>query len=106
MADPRSGEQWQEAVDVAQGILAVELAQRLGLITGQSADVARCAEILTRGAERGIRSHPDAVRDWIIEMPADDADRTRLYRVVSAALEMSGHPDLAAVVPFMGAPDA
>lgn len=61
---PVTDEQWQEAVDVAHGLLAIESARRFGLIRGgPQCNVERCEEILTLGLERGTAPSQTAVED-------------------------------------------
>lgn len=103
--DPETPEEWQVAVDAAQGVLAVELARLLGLIEGGAAKPQRCAEVIKRGAEIGITPSDDAVREFVGEI-AQGADRERMYRVVTRAFAMSGSPDLAELVPFLAATEA
>ena len=101
MHDPETPQQWQEAVDAAQGILALEYARLLGLMTNTNEiNVERCAAILTRGAELGVTPAEGAIRDFVCEA-ASEEDRERIYRVVSKALEMTGNPNLAEIVPFL-----
>lgn len=101
MNEPQTPEQWQLAVDAAEGVLAVKLARLLGLIEGGSSeDAVRCADIIHRAAEMGITPGPNAVRDFVGEI-AESEDRERIYRVVKTAIEMSGNPDLSQIVPFL-----
>ncbi len=99
--DPQTPEQWQLAVDAAEGVLAVELCRLLGLIDGGGkADADRCADIIKRGAEQGITPSERAVSDFVVEVCAE-ADHERMLRVVKTAIGMSGTPELAEVVPFL-----
>ena len=53
--DPQTAAEWQDAVDGAAGFRAIEDARMYGLIQGgPKVDIARCDEILERGAARGI----------------------------------------------------
>lgn len=53
--DPKTPEQWQEAVDAAEGLLLIDSARQYGLITGgPKINADRCDEILRRGRERGV----------------------------------------------------
>lgn len=89
------------AVDASQGILALEYARLLGFITnGDEINVERCADILKRGAEQGITPSEGAIREFVGEATSE-ADRERIYRVVRTALQMSGEPNLAEIVPFL-----
>ena len=60
--DPKTPQQWQCAVDAAQGLLYLDSARKYGLVTGGPANIniERCEEILRRGAEMGIWPAPDA----------------------------------------------
>ena len=59
---PQSPEEWQEAVDLAHGFIAIESARAYGLVQGgPRCDVGRCEEILTRGADRGYTPGPKAL---------------------------------------------
>lgn len=61
--DPKTPEEWQEAVDAAQVLLMILSARLYGLITGgPTANVARCEEILRKGRDRGIRPSPNCVQ--------------------------------------------
>jgi len=56
---PRTPAQWQQAVNGAEFFLLVESARQYGLIEGgPGVNADRCAEILRRGAARGIRPLP------------------------------------------------
>jgi hypothetical protein len=53
--DPKTPEEWQEAVDVAAGVRAIADCKMYGLIEGgPEIDIARCDDILARGRRRGI----------------------------------------------------
>jgi hypothetical protein len=55
MIDPETPEQWQEAVNAAEFILAIDSARQYGLIeTDIRPDVERCDDILRRGREKGF----------------------------------------------------
>jgi hypothetical protein len=60
--DPQTRTEWQEAVDCAEGLLALDSARQYGLIAGgPEVNVDRCLEILRAGFERGIKPSEDAV---------------------------------------------
>lgn len=60
--DPKTREEWQEAVDLAEGLLALESARAYGFVAGgPSVDVARCEEVLRRGRDRGFTPHDNAI---------------------------------------------
>lgn len=66
MRDPRTRAEWQEAVDAAHGALCFDSARQYGLVTGgPEIHVARCEEILRRGAGMGVRPGPDAVEKFV-----------------------------------------
>jgi len=53
--NPRTREQWREAVNTAHFLLLLDSARQYGLVTGgPEIDVERCEEILTLGKARGI----------------------------------------------------
>jgi hypothetical protein len=61
MRDPRTREEWQQAVDLADWYLHVHSARAYGLIeTDMKIDVDRCDEILKRGAAAGVTPSMDA----------------------------------------------
>lgn len=78
--DPRTAEEWQEAVDAAAACRAIADCGVYGPIEGgPKIDFARCDEILWRGATRGV--HPSAswkdlvvgfVRAWNGSLDAPD----------------------------------
>jgi len=52
--DPQTPTEWQEAVNLAAAWLRFDAARRYGLITGgQTVDVVRCRELLSRGLANG-----------------------------------------------------
>jgi len=76
--DPRSPDEWQDAVDSADVLLLIDAAQQYGLVTGgPKVNIARCNELLAAGAEGGVfPSAPDRRREalgvWL------HSERTRL----------------------------
>jgi len=60
--DPRTNEEWQEAVDEADFYLHLDASVKYGMVsyTGQI-NVGRCEEILTRGRAVGVTPSPDSV---------------------------------------------
>jgi hypothetical protein len=67
--DPRTPEQWQDAVDAAEGALRLHAARMYGLVKGgPGVDVVRCVEILEAGRARGVTPAPDAVERFIREL--------------------------------------
>ena len=102
-SEPQTPEQWQLAVDAAQGVLATAFIQALGFVEGgPEYNVARCVDVLERASDMGITPSEDAIREWIGET-TNELDTDRVYRVFLKAHEMSGHPDLKTVVPFLTA---
>lgn len=60
--NPKTYEEWQDAVDAAHGALALDSARQYGLVAGgPNVDADRCLEILREGECRGIQSSPDAI---------------------------------------------
>lgn len=70
--DPTTPEEWQEAVDLAHGCLALDSARQFGLITGGPVvDVDRADYILTQGRSRGFTPANDAVERFVQRMQAE-----------------------------------
>lgn len=66
-ADPVHPEEWQEAVDAAKALLALEAARLYGLVTGGPVvNVRRCEEILDQGRTLGYVPSADAVERFIL----------------------------------------
>jgi len=62
----RSHRLWQELVDSAHALLALDSAQQYGLVAGgPKIDHARCQQLLKEGAERRIYPSPDAVEKFL-----------------------------------------
>jgi hypothetical protein len=60
--DPKTLEQWQEAMDMAHFLLSLESARRYGLVKGgPEVNVVRCLEIIQLGREKGMEPRPGAV---------------------------------------------
>lgn len=69
MNEPRTDHEWQDAVDAAKGMLAVDAARTYGLVDGgPPVNVDRCNEILLRGAARGIVPSPTAIEQLAAEV--------------------------------------
>jgi hypothetical protein len=62
---PRNPDEWQEAVDLAEALLAVDSAEQYGLVTGPKVNTERCELILRSGAQLGYRPHADAIDHFI-----------------------------------------
>lgn len=70
LRQPRTPEEWQAAVDAAQGALTLDSARKYGLVTGGPVvNVDRCVELLEAGRKRGIVPSPDAVEKFVAELP-------------------------------------
>ncbi len=62
---PITPEEWQLAVDLAEGAIAVTAARAYGIITGgPDIDCDRCEEILAEGAKRGYLPAPNAIEKF------------------------------------------
>lgn len=69
--DPRTPEQWQEAVDYAKGALALEDARAYGLVTGgPKVYVELARELIRRGAAMGIHPRPEAIEAFVAALRA------------------------------------
>lgn len=65
MREPRTPEEWQTAVDLAEFLLELQSARHYGLVTGgPSADEDRCIKILETGRHLGYRPAPDAIERY------------------------------------------
>lgn len=57
--DPKTSGEWQEAVNAAEFLLALDSCQQYGLIEGgPKVDQERAVELLSRGKRRGFRPLP------------------------------------------------
>ena len=66
--DPVTPTEWQDSVDAAEALLAIDSARRYGLINGGPVVmVERCLKILEMGRTRGFTPAPDAVRRFVKE---------------------------------------
>ena len=66
MKNPKTKEEWQEAVDAANGALALESARMYGLVVGgPEINQARCIEILKRGKKIGILPAKDSIERFV-----------------------------------------
>ncbi len=72
MRIPRTPEEWQEAVDCAEGALALDSARQFGLVKyGPWVNVERCERVLAVAAKRGIVPSKDAVERFAMALIAD-----------------------------------
>ena len=73
MRDPRTPDEWREAVAWAYGLLLLDSAVQYGLVTGgPRPNLERCRAILERGAALGIvltRDEEDAAIAAIVAAP-------------------------------------
>lgn len=59
--EPKTAEEWQDAVDAANYLLCLDAARQFGLVTGgPTINAKRCRELLDRGRERGVIPYSDA----------------------------------------------
>ena len=66
MKDPKTPEEWQEAVNLAETLLLVDSARQYGLITGGPViDINRCEFILRCGRQRGYRPEKRVVDSYV-----------------------------------------
>jgi len=62
MIEPKTEEQWREAVTLAEVLLDIDAARNFGLLTGgPSVNVDRCVEIVRRGRARMLVALSDDV---------------------------------------------
>jgi hypothetical protein len=68
--EPKSGPEWQEAVDAADTVMRLEAARRYGMLKGgrAGADMDRIVDILKRGLDRGYVPHKQAVKRVLRQM--------------------------------------
>lgn len=69
--DPETREDWQEAVDAAHGLLALQAAREYGLVTGgPDVNAERCMEILNEGLRLSppIRPRIDSIEKVVREL--------------------------------------
>ena len=74
--DPKTPEEWQNAVDAADALLKIDSARIYGLVTGgPEIDAGRCWELVHRAKElHGIEPREDAV-ERLLSGPAAGPDR-------------------------------
>lgn len=61
MYEPKSEQEWQDAVDTAHVMLLIDSATKYGLVRGgPKIDVARCEDVLARGKALGYEPAEDA----------------------------------------------
>jgi hypothetical protein len=71
MNEPSTPQEWQEAVDAARGAIGLNAAHQYGLILMEmSINVARCEDILERGAALGYQPAADSIERFAIEVTA------------------------------------
>jgi hypothetical protein len=66
LAEPRSPEEWQTAVDAADALLHIHSAAAYGLIKGApSINLERCEQLLEAGHQRGVTPSAGNVERYI-----------------------------------------
>lgn len=66
MKEPRTSEEWQEAVDIASACLLIHSAQLYGLVIGgPNVNADRCAQILELGKARKIYPREGAAERFV-----------------------------------------
>lgn len=81
MIDPQTSVQWQEAVDLAYGCLAIDSVRQYGLVTGgPTINVERCDEILKRGRELGYTPREGAAKELVIAINSHPERKHRRAR--------------------------
>lgn len=59
---PETRQEWQDALDCAEGAIALDAARQYGLVRGgPKVNLDRCYQILTLGKQRGFEPRPDAI---------------------------------------------
>lgn len=67
--EPRTRDQWQEAVNLAEVCLLIDSGRKYGLLTGgPEVNVERCLEILRGGKARGIVPEQQAIDRILVQM--------------------------------------
>lgn len=60
---PQTDEEWQDATDVAYGLLVLDAAVKFGFVTGgPRIRIERCEAFLEEAEARGVRPRPDALK--------------------------------------------
>jgi hypothetical protein len=68
-AHPATPDEWQNAVDAAHAMLALESARLFGLVQGgPTVNVEHCTKLLALGRQRGIEPKPDATEQLVREL--------------------------------------
>lgn len=74
--DPRTREEWQEAVDSADALLHLDAARKYGFVTGgPRINLERCAEIVERGQAMGVTPSPGNVERFVAAYQQEHAPR-------------------------------
>ncbi len=67
--NPQNNAEWQEAVDAAEGMLALHAARCYGLVEGgPKVDVKRCVDLIRRGRVLGIVPARDSIERLVSEL--------------------------------------
>jgi hypothetical protein len=62
-SDPKSDDEWQEAVDLANFCLILDSCRQYGLLENvPDIDIARCEDLIRRGKQRGFEPR-DLLKD-------------------------------------------
>jgi len=70
----RSHQLWQELVDNAHALLAIDSAKQSRQVTGgPNINNARCQQLLEDGAKRGIHPNPDAIERFLAAYCQDNS---------------------------------
>jgi hypothetical protein len=66
---PATDEEWQSLVDECEGAIALDAAQKYGLVTGgPEVNVERCLAYLKLGAKRGFHPRADAPQRYALAL--------------------------------------
>jgi hypothetical protein len=69
MRNPRTVQEWEDAVDAAQALLLLDSARRYGLVTGSPrVNVARCEALLKQGRKQGYRPRAETLHRLLLEL--------------------------------------
>lgn len=78
--DPRTPEEWQNAVDAADALLKLDAARMYGLVRGgPEVDADRCWDLVHRAREEhGIEPSEDAIERFVAELVGEPRKPARL----------------------------
>jgi hypothetical protein len=67
--NPRTPDQWQQAVDLAEGALLFHSARLCGLVAGgPKINVRRCRKVIQKGRGRGVFPTPAAAEKFVADL--------------------------------------